>query len=80
MEDIKRQYEEASAAFCCCPNQHNHAAIARLYDLKPHRAGQPETPSIRQKTVWRDRKRFLFFRLPLVGNLCKACKRWRVGG
>ena len=29
MEDIKRQYEEASAS-----NQHNHAAIARLYDLK----------------------------------------------
>lgn len=34
MEDIKRQYEEASAAFRCCFNQHNHAAIARLYDLK----------------------------------------------
>lgn len=34
MEAIKRQYEEASAAFRRCPNQHNQAAITRLYDLK----------------------------------------------
>ena len=34
MEDIKRQYKEASAAFHCCPNQHNREGIARLYDLK----------------------------------------------
>jgi hypothetical protein len=30
----KRQYKEASAAFHCCPNQHNREGIARLYDLK----------------------------------------------
>lgn len=34
MEDIKRQYKEAAAVFRRRPNQHNHAAIARLYDLK----------------------------------------------
>ncbi len=34
MEDIKRQYEEAAAAFRRCLNQHNREGIARLYDLK----------------------------------------------
>lgn len=42
MKDIKQQYKEATAAFHRRPNQHNHEAIAQLYDLKAALQRQPE--------------------------------------
>ena len=42
MKDIKQQYKEATAAFRRRPNQHNHEAIAQLYDLKAALQRQPE--------------------------------------